>query len=86
MVCPLLSFVREDQREQASAQLMRDRQSQLQGNEPFSLQPYNIRGDNPIGMWGAGGAGGLEAHNLMLCGCGTWSPVLSRPHYPLDLS
>ena len=65
MVCPLLSFVREDRRERAFAQLMRDRQSQLKGNEPFSLQPFNAHGDNPIAMGGAGGPGGIEAHNLM---------------------
>ncbi|RYP24615.1 hypothetical protein DL765_000441 [Monosporascus sp. GIB2] len=65
MVCPLLSFVREDRRERAFAQLIRDRQSQLQGNEPFTLQPFNARGDNPIGMGGAGGPGGREAHDLM---------------------
>ncbi|KAI1122101.1 alpha/beta-hydrolase [Nemania abortiva] len=65
MVCPLLSYVRKNRRERAFAQLMRDRQSQLQGNEPFTLQPFNARGDNPIGMGGAGGPGGLEAHQLM---------------------
>ena len=65
MVCPLLRFVREDRRERAFMQLIRDRQSQLKGNEPFSLQPFNARGDNPIGMGGAGGPGGLEAHTLM---------------------
>ena len=49
MVCPLLSFVREDRRERALAQVIRDRQSQLRGNAAFSLQPFNQRGDNPIG-------------------------------------
>ena len=65
MVCPLLDFIRKDRRERVFAQLMKDRQSQLKGNEPFSLQPFNTRGDNPAGMGGAGGPGGLEAHNLM---------------------
>ncbi len=65
MVCPLLSFVRADRRERAFLQLMRDRVSQLQGNPPLSLQPFNTAGDNPVGMGGAGGPGGLEAHNLM---------------------
>ena len=65
MVCPLLSYIRPDRRGRAFAQLIRDRQSQLQGNAPFSLQPFNARGDNPIGMGGAGGRGGMEAHDLM---------------------
>lgn len=65
MVCPLFSFIREDRRKRAFAQLIRDRQSQSQGNEPYSLQPFNARGDNPIGMGGAGGPGGLEANALM---------------------
>ncbi|KXX76490.1 hypothetical protein MMYC01_205197 [Madurella mycetomatis] len=65
MVCPLLSYIRPGRRARAFAQLIRDRQSQLQGNEPFSLQPFNARGDNPIGMGGAEGPGGMEAHNLM---------------------
>ncbi|KAI0967880.1 Alpha/Beta hydrolase protein [Xylaria arbuscula] len=66
MVCPLLSFVREDRRERAFVQLMRDRVSQLQGNPPLSLRPFNAQADNLIGMGGAGGAGGAEARDLML--------------------
>lgn len=65
MVCPLLSFVRPERRERAFAQLMRDRKSQLQGNPPLTLQPFNTRGDNIIGMGGAGGPGGIEARDLM---------------------
>jgi cephalosporin-C deacetylase-like acetyl esterase len=65
MVCPLLTYVRPDRRKRAFAHLIRDRQSQLQGNEPFALQPFNARGDNPIGMGGAGGDGGIEARDLM---------------------
>ncbi|PLB47778.1 alpha/beta-hydrolase [Aspergillus steynii IBT 23096] len=65
MICPVFSYVRGDRRERAFAQLMRDRSSQLQGNPPMSLQPFNARGDNLIGMAGAGGPGGLEAAQLM---------------------
>ncbi|PSR80442.1 Alpha/Beta hydrolase protein [Coniella lustricola] len=65
MICPLLSFIREDRRERAFAQLMRDRSSQLQGNPPLSVPPFNAKADNLIGMGGAGGPGGIEARDLM---------------------
>ncbi|KAK1762514.1 polyketide transferase [Phialemonium atrogriseum] len=65
MVCPIFSFYQEDRRERALAQLIRDRQSQLRGNEPFTLPPFNSRGENPIGMAGSGGPGGLEAFDFM---------------------
>lgn len=65
MVCPIFSFYQADKRERALAQLIRDRQSQLRGNEPFTLPPFNSRGENPIGMAGSGGPGGLEAFDFM---------------------
>lgn len=65
MVCPIFSFVRPDKRKTAFAQLMKDRQSQLRGNEPFTLQPFNSKGENPIGYAGSGGPGGKEAYFLM---------------------
>lgn len=65
MVCPIFSFVRADKRQTAFAQLMKDRQSQLRGNEPFTLQPFNSKGENPIGYAGSGGPGGKEAYFLM---------------------
>ncbi|KAK4240552.1 Alpha/Beta hydrolase protein [Achaetomium macrosporum] len=65
MVCPIFNFVRPDRRTRAFAQLMRDRVSQLRGNEPYTLQPFNSKGENPIGMAGAGGPGGREAYVLM---------------------
>ncbi|MCJ1286177.1 hypothetical protein MMC26_005522 [Xylographa opegraphella] len=65
MVCPIFSFVRPDKRAKAFAQLMRDRESQLRGNEPFTLQPFNSKGENPIGYAGSGGPGGKEAYFLM---------------------
>ncbi|KAH6842947.1 Alpha/Beta hydrolase protein [Chaetomium sp. MPI-CAGE-AT-0009] len=67
MVCPLFSYVKadSDKVDRAFAQLMRDRLSQLRGNEASSLQPFTAQGDNAIGMGGAGGPGGLEAYNLM---------------------
>ncbi|KAF5026933.1 hypothetical protein F66182_963 [Fusarium sp. NRRL 66182] len=65
MVCPIFSMVRADKRATAFAQLMKDRQSQLRGNEPLMIQPFNSRGENPIGYAGSGGPGGKEAHFLM---------------------
>ncbi|KAI0201515.1 Alpha/Beta hydrolase protein [Astrocystis sublimbata] len=65
MVCPLFSFVRPDRRKTAFAQCIKDRVSQLRGNEAFSLQPFTPKGDNPAGFGGAGGPGGREAYNLM---------------------
>lgn len=65
MVCPLFSYVQPHKAEKAYAQLIKDRVSQLRGNEPYSLAPFNSKGDNPIGMGGAGSPGGLEAYSLM---------------------
>ena len=65
MVCPLFSYVQPAKAEKAYAQLIKDRMSQLRGNEPYSLAPFTPKGDNPIGMGGAGGSGGVEAYNLM---------------------
>ncbi|KAL8972384.1 MAG: hypothetical protein Q9183_000586 [Haloplaca sp. 2 TL-2023] len=65
MVCPIFTFIRPDKRTKAFAQLMRDRESQLKGNDPFMLQPFNSRGENPIGYAGSGGPGGKEAYMLM---------------------
>jgi cephalosporin-C deacetylase-like acetyl esterase len=65
MVCPLFSYVKPHKADKAYAQLIKDRVSQLRGNEPYSLAPFNSKGDNPIGFGGAGGPGGLEAYNLM---------------------
>ncbi|KAL0930067.1 DltD domain-containing protein [Colletotrichum truncatum] len=65
MVCPIFSFFQPDKREKAFVQLIRDRQSQLRGNEPFTLPPFNSKGENPIGMAGSGGPGGIEAYTFM---------------------
>ncbi|KAJ8132253.1 hypothetical protein O1611_g1371 [Lasiodiplodia mahajangana] len=65
MVCPLFSFVRPDRRKTTFTQCIKDRVSQLKGNEPYTLQPFTSRGDNPAGFGGAGGPGGLEAYHLM---------------------
>lgn len=65
MVCPIFSFFQPEKREKAFAQLIRDRQSQLRGNEPFTLPPFNSKGENPIGMAGSGGPGGMEAYSFM---------------------
>ncbi|KAK6599171.1 DltD domain-containing protein [Botrytis cinerea] len=50
MVCPLFSFFQPEKREKAFAQLIRDRQSQLRGNEAFTLPPFNSKGENPMGF------------------------------------
>jgi len=67
MVCPLFTYVKVGpaKADRAFAQLMRDRVSQLRGNEAASIQPFTPEGDNAIGMGGAGGPGGLEAYQLM---------------------
>lgn len=65
MVAPLFSFVRPDRRRATFAHVIRDRVSQLRGNEPMSLPPFNSRGENLAGFGGAGGPGGLEAYGLM---------------------
>lgn len=58
-------MIRPDKRKAIFAQLVRDRQSQLRGNEPFTLPPYNSKGENPAGYAGSGTAGGLQAYELM---------------------
>ncbi|KAI0485709.1 DltD domain-containing protein [Xylaria cf. heliscus] len=65
MVCPLFSYVKPERADKAYAQLIKDRVSQLRGNEPYSLAPFNSKGDNPIGFGGAGGTGGIAVYNLM---------------------
>ncbi|KAI0399294.1 hypothetical protein F4802DRAFT_590194 [Xylaria palmicola] len=65
MVCPLFSFIRADRRATVFAQLIKDRKSQLRGNKPFTIPPFNSKGENPAGFAGAGGAGGKEAYALM---------------------
>ncbi|RWA06758.1 hypothetical protein EKO27_g8350 [Xylaria grammica] len=65
MVCPLFSYVKPERADKAYAQLIKDRVSQLRGNEPYDLPPFNSKGDNPIGFGGAGGTGGIAAYGLM---------------------
>ncbi|KAK3328392.1 Alpha/Beta hydrolase protein [Cercophora scortea] len=65
MVCPLFSFVQPRKRDTAFAQVIQDRVSQLRGNPPHELVPFTARGDNPIGMAGAGGPGGRESVAFM---------------------
>jgi pimeloyl-ACP methyl ester carboxylesterase len=65
MVCPLFSYVKPERADKAYAQLIKDRISQLRGNEPYSLPPFTPKGDNPIGFGGAGGPGGVTAYQLM---------------------
>lgn len=65
MVCPLFSFIHPDRRQATFAQVIRERVSQLRGNKPLSLPPFNSKGENLAGFGGAGGPGGLEAYSLM---------------------
>lgn len=65
MVCPLFSYVQPHKAEKAYGHIIKDRVSQLRGNDPYSLVPFSPKGDNPIGMGGAEGPGGIEAYNLM---------------------
>ncbi|KAF7941723.1 uncharacterized protein EAE97_006560 [Botrytis byssoidea] len=65
MVCPIFSFYQPEKRETVFAQLIRDRKPQLRGNEAFTLPPFNSKGENPMGFWGSGGAGGMEAYSFM---------------------
>ncbi|KAI0202677.1 alpha/beta-hydrolase [Astrocystis sublimbata] len=65
MICPIFTFIRPDKRKSVFSQLMKDRVSQLRGNEPFSIPPFNSKGENPAGYAGSGGPGGLESHTLM---------------------
>ncbi|KAI1271762.1 Alpha/Beta hydrolase protein [Xylaria sp. FL0933] len=65
MVCPIFSFIRADRRTTLFTQLIKDRKSQLRGNPPFTIPPFNSKGENPAGYAGAGGAGGKEAYALM---------------------
>lgn len=65
MVCPLFTYVQPHKADKAYAQLIKDRVSQLRGNEPHSIPPFTPKGENLVGMGGAGGPGGIEAYNLM---------------------
>ncbi|KAI1365809.1 DltD domain-containing protein [Xylaria arbuscula] len=65
MVCPLFTYVMPERSDKAYRQLIKDRVSQLRGNDPYYLAPFTPRGENPIGFGGAGGPGGVAAYGLM---------------------
>ena len=65
MVCPLFGYVQPHRAERAYKMLIKDRVSQLRGNQPYSLPVFTPRGMNLLGMGGSGGPGGLEAYDLM---------------------
>lgn len=65
MVCPLFTFDLPHKREAAFAQIIRDRVSQLRGNSPHEIVPFNARGENILGMAGSGGPGGHESYGFM---------------------
>lgn len=68
MVAPIFKFIRPDKRKKLFTQLMKDRQSQLSGNEPVYLRPYDSNGENPAGYGGSGGPCAKEAYKLMEIG------------------
>lgn len=53
MVCPISRFFQPNKRYKAFAQLTKDKQSQLRGNEPFTLPLVNSKGENPLKMAGS---------------------------------
>lgn len=65
MIAPLFSFVQPHKRDAAFSKVIQDRVAQLRGNPPHEIAPFTARGDNPIGMAGAGGPGGLESYAFM---------------------
>ncbi|KAM7211558.1 Alpha/Beta hydrolase fold [Rhypophila decipiens] len=65
MVCPLFAFDLPHKRDAAFSQIIRDRVSQLRGNPPHEITPFNARGENILGMAGSGGPGGHESYAFM---------------------
>lgn len=68
MVAPIFKIIRPDKRKKLFKKLMKDRQSQLSGNDPVYLRPYDSKGENPAGYGGSGGPGAKEAYMLMELG------------------
>ncbi|EFQ35404.1 DltD domain-containing protein [Colletotrichum graminicola] len=68
MVAPIFKFIRPDKRRKLFTQLMKDRQSQLRGNEPLYLRPYDSNGENLAGYGGSGGPCAKQASMLMELG------------------
>ena len=62
MVCPFVKFYTQEKKSKVLAKAMVDRASQAKGNPPFSVAPFNSRGDNPAGM---AAGGGIEAYEFM---------------------
>ncbi|EDN99356.1 hypothetical protein SS1G_02210 [Sclerotinia sclerotiorum 1980 UF-70] len=60
-----LGFFQPGKREKAMALAIRDRQSQLRGNEASTVALFNSKGENPLGFGGSGGPGGVEAYNFI---------------------
>ncbi|KAA8565523.1 hypothetical protein EYC84_009380 [Monilinia fructicola] len=65
MVAPVLSFFQPEKMEKVFPQLIRDRESQLRGNEAFTLPVFNSKAENAIGFAGSGGPGAMELHDFM---------------------
>lgn len=63
MVCPFVRFYTDEKRLKVLAKAMADRASQAKGNAPFSIIPFNSKGENPAGM---ASGGGLEAYEFMM--------------------
>lgn len=68
MVSPIFKFIRPDKRKKLFTQIIKDRQSQLRGNEPVFLRPFDSNGENPAGYAGSGGPCAKEASTLMALG------------------
>lgn len=62
VVCALVKFYEKDKVPKTLAMAIKDRQSQLRGNEPFYLPPFTSKGSNPLDL---AAAGGKEAHEYM---------------------
>lgn len=70
MVCPILDFFKPEKKASAFTRVIADRESQLlKGTEPGMIHTFTSKGDNIIGMAGAGGPGGLEAFWSVIFPC-----------------
>ena len=68
IVAPVFKFIRPDKRKKLFTELVKDRQSQVRGNQPLYLRLYDSNGENPAGYGGSGGPCAKEAYMLMELG------------------
>lgn len=62
VVCALVKFYEKDKVPKTLAMAIKDRQSQLRGNEPFYLPPFTSKGSNPLDLAAAGGERSSRVH------------------------